>query len=254
MEVFFNYFLITMVILAIICFIALFFIEAGYGRFTTNSWGWSIKNTLGWFLMEAPVFIFMLVLWLVSDRKDNISIFIIFACFQLHYFHRAFIFPLLIKGKSRMPLAIIAMGIVFNSLNALMQGGWLFYISNEQQYNLAWLQTPQFIIGALVFFTGLVINLDSDRRIRNLRKPGDTKHYFPRGGMFKHITSANYFGEFIEWCGFAIMTWSTAGVVFALWTFANLAPRANAIYNNYKSEFPKEFTQNKLKRIIPFIY
>ena len=49
-------------------------------------------------------------------------------------------------------------------------------------------------------------------------KPGDTRHYLPRGGMFRYVTSANYFGELTEWTGFAILTWSWAGAVFALFT------------------------------------
>lgn len=28
-----------------------------------------------------------------------------------------------------MPLGIVVMGMVFNTLNALMQGGWIFYVS-----------------------------------------------------------------------------------------------------------------------------
>lgn len=72
--------------------------------------------------------------------------------------------------------------------------------------------------------------------------------------MFKYVTSANYFGELVEWIGFAILTYSLSGVVFVLWTFANLAPRAARIYNHYKSEFGDELDTKKVKRIIPFIY
>ena len=68
------------------------------------------------------------------------------------------------------------------------------------------------------------------------------------------MTSANYFGEFIEWTGFAILTWSWSGAVFALWTFANLAPRAARIYDMYAREFPDELDTHKTKRMIPFIY
>ena len=119
---------------------------------------------------------------------------------------------------------------------------------------MAWLTTPQFIIGTMIFFLGMIINIHSDYVIRNLRKPGDTRHYLPKKGMFKYVTSANYFGEFVEWLGFAILTWSLSGAVFAIWTFANLAPRAAKIYDNYKKEFGDELDTKKVKRIIPFIY
>ena len=72
--------------------------------------------------------------------------------------------------------------------------------------------------------------------------------------MYKYVTSANYLGEIIEWTGFAILTWSWAGAVFAWWTFANLVPRAHTIYKKYRMEFGQEMEGKNLKRITPFIY
>ena len=40
--------------------------------------------------------------------------------------------------------------------------------------------------------------------------------------MHKYISAPNYFGEIVEWIGWAILTWSISGLVFALWTIANL--------------------------------
>ena len=98
------------------------------------------------------------------------------------------------------------------------------------------------------------INLHSDYIIRHLRKPGDRRHYIPKGGMFRYVTSANYFGEFTEWVGYAVLTWSLPGVIFALWTFANLAPRARSLHGRYTDEFGEEFTRLNRKYIIPFIW
>ena len=69
----------------------------------------------------------------------------------------------------------------------------------------------------------------------------------------RFITSANYFGELIEWIGFAILTQSTAAWIFVLWTFANLAPRAYSIHKHYCEEFGKEAVGQR-KCLIPFIY
>ena len=251
---YYSIFLWAMVGIATIVFIVLYFVNAGYGMFTSKKWGYSINNKLAWMLMEAPVAIFLLIFWAFSDRKDMLTPFVFLMFMQIHYIQRAFIFPWLIKGKSRMPLSIMFMAIFFNICNIFMQGYWLFYYSPIDMYNDAWLQTPQFIIGACLFFVGFIINIDSDRRIRNLRKPGDTKHYLPHGGMFNHVTSANYFGELVEWTGFAIATWSMPGLVFVIWTFANLVPRANASYKKYQEEFGDEMKSKKLKRVIPFIY
>lgn len=250
----FNVFLIVMAVLAVVVFVSLFFVDAGYGKFYHPKWGPSVDNHWGWFLMEAPVFFLMLLLWWFSDRRNDTVRIVFLLLFELHYFHRSFLFPLQLRGHNRMPLAIILMGVIFNSLNALMQGGWIFYVSPADYYPADWLTSIPFIAGTLVFFAGMFINIQSDRIIRNLRKPGDTAHYLPQGGMFRFVASANYFGEFIEWVGFAILTWSWAGAVFALWTFANLAPRAARIYDRYAQEFPEQFDKGKTKRILPFIY
>ena len=250
----FNLFLIVMAALAVIVFVALFHVDAGYGKFYQSKWGPSVDNHLGWFLMEVPVFLAMRVLWWLSDRRNDGIRLVFLLLFELHYFHRSFIFPRQLRGHNRMPWAIVLMGALFNTLNALMQGGWIYFFSPADYYPSNWLLKLPFLLGTLLFFIGMYINIHSDSIIRNLRKPGDTAHYLPRGGMFRYVTSANYFGEFVEWVGFAILTWSWSGAVFALWTFANLAPRAARIYDLYTSEFPDELDTAKVKRMIPFIY
>ena len=250
----FYIFLIVMAALAVIVFVSLFFVDAGYGKFYNPKWGPSVDNRFGWVLMEAPVFFAMLLLWWLSDRRADPVRLVFLFFFELHYFHRSFIFPMKIRGNGRMPLSIILMGVLFNTLNALMQGGWIFYLSPEEAYPASWLTGLPFLLGTLMFFAGMFVNIRSDSIIRHLRKPGDTAHYLPQGGMFRFVTSANYFGEFIEWLGFAVLTWSWSGAVFALWTFANLAPRADRIYELYRQEFPDELDTRRVRRILPFIY
>jgi 3-oxo-5-alpha-steroid 4-dehydrogenase 1 len=250
----FNTFLLVMAAIAVIVFLTLYFVNAGYGKFYKASWGPSLDNHLGWFLMEVPVFIAMLLLWWFSERRWDPIRLAMLLLFEAHYFHRSFIFPRQLRGHSRMPWTIVAMGAVFNTLNAFMQGGWLFYVSPADYYPSSWLYSLPFLAGTALFLAGMYINIQSDGIIRNLRKPGDTAHYFPQGGMFRYVTSANYFGEWLEWTGFAILTWSWAGAVFSLWTFANLCPRAARIYDLYAQEFPEQMETLKPKRFIPFVY
>lgn len=250
----FDIFLTVMAATAVIVFVALHYVTAGYGMARSKHWGPSIPNRIGWVVMEAPVFIVMCCLWWCSSRRFEAAPLVMFCLFQLHYLQRSFIFPMLIRRSSPMPVAIIVMGMVFNTLNALMQGGWIFYVSAPTRYPLSWLWSWQMIAGTALFVTGMAINLHSDYIIRHLRKPGDTSHHIPRGGMFRYVTSANYFGEFVEWSGFAVLTWSWAGAVFALWTFANLAPRARDLSRRYAAEFGESYTRLHRRHIIPFIY
>ncbi len=259
----FNIYLWVMIAVAVVVFIALYFVNAGYGQFTSQKWGKAINNKTAWFLMEFPIFLAMIILWLCSPHRFNLVPMVFLLIFEIHYFQRSLVFPWLMKGKSKMSLAVMFMGIAFNILNAMMQGYWIFYESYKSNYHVfglsytdtAWLWSPQFIIGLCLFIFGFIVNLRSDYIIRHLRKNDeDTKHYLPSGFMFKYVTSANYLGELLEWLGFAILTWSISGLVFFIWTFANLVPRANAIYKRYQSEFGEEMKAKKLKRVFPFIY
>lgn len=250
----YNIVLLTMTLLAAVVFFALQKVEAAYGMTYNPKWGPSLNNKVAWVLMEAPAFFLMALIWILSPRATEIAPCIMAGLFELHYFQRSFIFPFLMRGKSRMPLAIMLMGIIFNSINAYMIGGWLFHVAPAGLYTSHWLLSPQFIIGTIIFFAGMAINIHSDHVIRSLRKPGDTGHYIPRKGFYRYVSGANYFGELTEWIGFAILTWSAAGAVFALWTFANLAPRAKSLYARYTDRFGEEFTSLRLRYIIPFIY
>ena len=250
----FNLMLIILAAVAVVVFCTLFYIDAGYGKMVSPKWGPAINNKVAWILMEAPVFFVLMYMWLNSSRRFETVPLIFFICFEIHYFQRSFIFPLLLKGKSKMPIAIMLMGMIFNTFNGYIQGEWLFFLAPDNMYTSEWLSKPQFWIGIIMYFCGMGINIHSDYVIRHLRKPGDTKHYLPKDGVYKYVTSANYFGEIFEWIGFAIMTWSWAGGLFALWTIANLVPRANSIYRKYEQEFGAEFYERKLKRVLPFIY
>ena len=258
----FYIYLWVMTGIAAVVFIALYHVEAGYGMLLSKRWGKTINNKTAWFLMEFPIFLIMLILWFCSPNRWEIVPVIFLLIFQTHYAQRALIFPWILKGKSRMPISVMFMGIAFNILNSMMQGYWIFYVAYDTAYpalfvqqGTAWFTSWQFILGTSLFIFGYFVNLRSDYIIRHLRKSDDdTKHYLPKGFMFNYVTSANYFGELIEWLGFAILTWSISGLVFFIWTFANLVPRANAIYKRYQKEFPEEMKNGKLKRVIPFIY
>ena len=253
----FYFLMIIMALVGVLVFVALYFVDAGYGKMISSKWGPAINNKLGWMIMELPVFVIMLYYWGISPYRFEPVMLAFFFIFETHYFQRVFVFPCLMRGNSKMPLAIVAMSMVFNIINGYIQGKWLFHYSrfaNPDCYPDSWLTSWQFIMGLCIFVIGFIINLHSDHVIRHLRKPGDTKHYLPKQGMYKYVTSANYFGEILEWLGWAILTWSWAGLTFFWFTCANLVPRANSIYHKYENEFPDEFDKTKLKRVFPFVY
>lgn len=243
----------AMAVIAVIVFIALYFVKAGYGIFRTKQWGISIDNKIAWIMMEAPVFIVMLYIWISNGATTALPAFIAFLLFQLHYFQRSFIFPLLMKGKSQMPIAIMLMGITFNVINGLLIGTSLFTLPPSAfNEGSVYLTHPTSIAGIAIFFIGMGINIHSDHVIRHLRQPGDTRHYLPSKGMYRYVTSANYFGELVEWTGFALFCSTPAAWLFVIWTAANLVPRAAAIHKRYRKEFGDAVGHRK--RVIPFVY
>ncbi len=246
----YQYFLIGWMAFAIIIFIVLMFITAPYGRHSKTNWGPMVGNRLGWVVMEMVV---LLVLWyfIFKGKNEQTSAnVLIISMFTFHYFNRSFIFPLRLKttGK-KMPLAIMFMGIVFNIVSGFTFG---YYFGNLKVYENQWLTSPEFIIGTLIFVTGLIINWQSDALLIGLRKQDETGYKIPYGGLFKYVSCPNLLGETIEWGGFAILTWSLPGLAFFVWTFANLIPRAIAHHRWYKQHF-SDYPEGR-KAVIPFLW
>jgi len=61
----------------------------------------------------------------------------------------------------------------------------------------------------------------------------------------------DYLGEIVEWTGWAVATWSLAGLAFALYTAANLAPRALSHHAWYRARFP-EYPPSR-RALVPFL-
>ena len=170
---------------------------------------------------------------------------------EIHYVYRTVIFTSLMReGQKQFPILLVLFALIFNVLNGFVNGYHLFL--DHAHYGLAWLMDPRFLTGTVVFFFGFVTHVRSDRLLRGLRAPGETSYSIPYGGMFRFVSSTNYLGEIVQWIGWAILTWSVAGLAFAFFTFANLFPRAIANHRWYRDQFDGEYPEER-KAIIPFL-
>ena len=250
-AVFFNWFLIIWFALAVIIFASLFFVNAPYGRHTRKGWGHGINPKWGWFFMEFPALCVPFFFFFFSHRNQNIVAVLFFVMWEIHYVQRSLLYPA-VKKKSpyKMPLLIMFFGLLFNACNGYLNSRYLFSLSSP--YPNYWLLNPKFIVGASLFLSGFVINVHSDSILRGLRTKGDTGYKIPKGGLFKYVSSPNYFGEILEWAGWAVATWSLPGAAFALWTLANLVPRALANHSWYLKTFPEY--PKKRRALVPFIF
>jgi 3-oxo-5-alpha-steroid 4-dehydrogenase 1 len=236
--------------LGALTFISLLFITAPYGRhYRGAGWGPAIPSRAGWVIMESPAVVLFLVIYLQGQHARELAPLVLLCMWQLHYVHRTLVFPLRMRARGKvMPVLIAGLAIVFNCINAYINARWISHLGN---YSAAWLGDPRFVAGALLFGLGLALNVHSDSLLFGLRKPGQTGYAIPRGGGFRYVSSPNYLGELLEWIGWALATWSLAGLAFAVYTAANLVPRALSHHRWYREQFSDYPAERKA--IIPLV-
>jgi 3-oxo-5-alpha-steroid 4-dehydrogenase 1 len=233
---FVEHLLVGWLALAVLVFVVLLFVAAPYGRYLRPGWGPVVSARVGWFVMEIPAVLAMAALYGASPRWREPAAFAFFLLWQLHYVPRAVIDPLRARhGAKALPVVIALMGACFNVVNGWLQGAWLFWIGTARTSD--WLVSPAFLAGASLFLAGIGINRSADAALRALRPAGETGYFVPRGGLYEHVSCPNYLGEIVQWLGWALATWSLPGLAFAVWTIANLLPRALAHHRWYRARF-----------------
>lgn len=227
--------------LAVVTVLVLLFVAAPYGRYERAGWGPTVPAVLSWILMELPAVGLFAVFFFAGDHHFEAVPLVLLGLWQLHYLNRTFVFPARMREPGRrMPVLIAFLALLFNTLNAYINARWIGHLGS---YGIAWLTDPRFLLGATLFLAGWMGNLHSDAILRNLRKPGETGYKIPRGGIYRWVSTPNYLCEIVEWIGWAIATWSTAGLAFAVYTAANLVPRAlthHAWYREHFADYPPE--------------
>jgi 3-oxo-5-alpha-steroid 4-dehydrogenase 1 len=142
----------------------------------------------------------------------------------------------------RKPLLTVVMASVFNFLNAFGNGTQLTARPHD-----AW-----FFVGLGLFVLGFGLNVHSDAVLRSLRADGSTGYSVPQRGLHRFVAAPNYFGEIVEWLGFAIAAQTLAGWAFLAFTFANLAPRASSHHRWYRQKFT-DYPRSR-RALIPFVW
>lgn len=226
--------------LAAMVFVSLFFVAAPYGRHTRKGWGPTMGDKAGWIAMEAPSPLLFAAFYFWG-RPGSVTALALLVMWEVHYIYRAFFYPLWVRdSRGQMPLSVVAMGAAFNVMNAYLNGRYLFVLSGG--YPNRWLLDLRFLLGLALFAFGMLVNRRADRTLLRLRRSMHGKaadaYRIPAGGFYRWISCPNYFGEIVEWVGWAVATWSLSGLAFAAWTAANLAPRARAHHRWYLETMP----------------
>ncbi|XP_028410157.1 3-oxo-5-alpha-steroid 4-dehydrogenase 1-like [Dendronephthya gigantea] len=248
-----NYCAWLVIATGVVSIISGYFLATPYGRYSREGWGFGIDARLAWFLQESPSFIIPCsLLWFNDGRMVLMSLqpnTAVLSMFLIHYFRRSFIYPLWIKNTASTPFFIFLSAFFFCSLNGYMQGQYHLYLAH---YPEDWFQSYQFIFGCLIFLSGFAMNLYFDYIITNLRKPGETGHKIPRGGLFEYVSCPNFFGEIVEWGGYALASSSFVAFAFFFNTFIQLGVRAFYHHRFYHKKF-EDYPKNR-KAVIPFVF
>ena len=135
-----------------------------------------------------------------------------------------------------------------------LQGRYLTHYKRFDGGASAWLE-PHFILGVAAFVAGAAINVHADSVLINLRRAGsgDRAYYIPSGGMFYYVSGANFFGEIVEWAGWAVASWSLPAAAFALFTLCNVGPRGAQHHAWYRAKFGALYPRRR-KAVIPFVW
>ncbi|EHB09382.1 3-oxo-5-alpha-steroid 4-dehydrogenase 1, partial [Heterocephalus glaber] len=240
-----------MMLTGCVCFALLLRLSSPYGRYASQWPGPRVPARVAWALQELPALAWPLLECTCASpqRLDRLPNRVLLAMYLVHYVHRSLIFPFLIRGGKPMPLVTCVLAFLFCTCNGYLQTR---YLSWYAVYAEDWVTQPCFLAGFALWLTGMLINIQSDHILRNLRKPEETGYKIPRGGLFEYITAANYLGEVVEWCGFALASCSLQSGAFALFTLTVLLPRAKQHHRWYLEKF-EDYPKSR-KILIPFLY
>ena len=234
-----------------LCF--LLFHPAHYGRYTENRlFSLVINPRLAWCVQECPSFFFPgILLWRAWKHMRHHSVnVVLLTFFMTHYFNRAFLYPWTFStARSPVPLSIVVAAFCFTSLNGYLQAIDLCHV---MKYDAFYPWSVRFLTGMTVASIGWAINWHSDRILSRLKTGSSRRYAIPRGGLFEYVSCANYFGECLEWIGWAVATQSRGGWCFAYCTCCNLVPRALQHHVWYHQTFGSAYPSQRYA-LIPFL-
>jgi 3-oxo-5-alpha-steroid 4-dehydrogenase 1 len=225
------------------------FMTAPYGKFVRDGWGWLLpgKWSFAFYEIVSPiVFLYQLSLM----KSLNFERVMLGLPFLIHYVYRSIVFPFGVAHSMKpQPLTVIFSALSFNLVNGF-----------NNAVGVAKLNDPNYL-GLIVFAAGLAINIQSDIHLSQLRsqskgkkQDGKSEYFIPYAGFYRWVSCANYFGEIVEWTGWAIYLngpLQSIGFAFVLATMANLVPRALATHQWYQQKF-SNYPKDR-RAVIPFL-
>ncbi len=215
-----------------------------YGKFRTGA---GVNSRAGLALAYAiPAFLYV-ALWVEGGAPQTAYHLVLFGTFLFHFVRRILEVSFVNSYSRPTPLrALVTVALLYSGAAASCA---FFQVRTLGQPVPGLL----FILGALVFAVGEVLNVYHHWLLARLRPPGVRAYAPPRGGLFGWVASPHYFGEILSFVGYAMMSnllpvWGNALVVAAY-----LSSRANSTLNWYRRQMPRQIPSD-WRRLIPFAY
>eukprot|EP00386_Alphamonas_edax_P009755 GDKI01031953.1.p1 GENE.GDKI01031953.1~~GDKI01031953.1.p1 ORF type:complete len:303 (+),score=95.20 GDKI01031953.1:107-1015(+) len=276
----------TFVFFAVSVSIAQLAFRAPYGKLSEKQeakssswsvWGPPIPHVIAWTFMETPNLYVGAYHMYYGDKCSTHTHSgswinrLLLCLFLLHYVNRSIVYPLRLKNPKPIPLVVSLMAFCFCLTNGWLQS--LGVCSNATYTQHTPLMWARIFLGVCVFFLGLAINVQSDNHLISLReesdrkraqqpkdkdtppsKPNESRYVVPRGSWFDRlgVSCPNYFGETLEWTGFALATNTYAAWSFAVFTCCFLGGRAVQQHQWYRGHFKEAYPKDR-NAFFPFI-
>jgi 3-oxo-5-alpha-steroid 4-dehydrogenase 1 len=243
----------------------------------TNLFGPMVSAKWCWIIFESPNWVWVLYSLLLvilndeeTDGRSSSSLIIplpnslLLGWFFLHYLHRSILYPLQLSSDSKFPIGILVFTVPYTMVNGYLQSQGLLRF---QTFPPNYLFSLSFAWGSIITVLGFTIAFISDQTLLQLRRSSSsctttndstgtktttTIYQIPYGGLFQYVSCPHFLGEIVEWIGFCIACHgSLASASFAIWTMANLGPRALAQHEWYQQKFD-DYPKDR-KAIVPFL-
>ena len=235
------------------------YVPINFGRHLTSLSRVNIPNSVAWMVMEGPNLanlFYFLARGRISLVENPMNLIYVLP-FLVHYINRTIIYPLRNPSTKPLPLEIVAAAFTFTFANSYIQCA--LFLDRGPLYSTADLALPRFWAGWALFLVGMYTNVRADnllarlkRELQQRQKAGEDKEYqIPHGFLFNYVSCPNYFGEILEWFGYALTSCTFQGLWFALFTLSYLLARGLDNHRWYLDKF-KNYPRQR-QAVIPFL-
>ena len=237
--------------LAALVFVVLLFLPAPYGRHARPGWGPVSRRVSAGSLMEIPAVLVVGRPVRGSGRTREPVAIAFLLLWELHYVQRALVYPFRARHAARAHAA--RRGRDGRSSSTSSTAGCRARGCSWPGRRAAPPGWPTRVPGrdrAVPGRDGAQLAAPT-RRCAGCAGRARPATASRAAGSSSWVSCPNYLGEIVEWAGWALATWSLAGLAFAVWTAANLLPRALAHHRWYRDRFPDYPARRRA--IIPFL-